>query len=662
MSSDIGSKFEDFIILKIVNHGKYGFVAKVKSKKNNNIYSMKKIDLNLIQTKSTIKYYNNEYDFVGKLDHKNVYKSLSCFKENNNIYIITKYMDGGNLTDLYNWYKENTNQKIEEKRLLKIFIQCLRGLKYIHEKNIIHRYLIQDTIIFDSKDQVKIINFKYATEKDKNNNEKVDIGVLTAPEMKNKENYDEKVDVYSLGMIFSSLAYLSSKLPPEEKRIYSKKLYEAIKKIKKGKNERPTSKESYLDFINIYYFPIKAYLKSFLHCLGKFKQELLKLEAKEIKQTSITYKIKALMDIKDDTFISEASNTLIESFSENGIDITNIKPNEFIELILLKMHKENKDKHEINIQIDKSDRNQKIENEIRKEKSIKENDKKIKDNKSFISENFLVTRIDIKECPHCKNSYNKTYFFKNENFIKINGDKIEQEKGNIKKIFENLITDKKDIPPEHCDICGEKVIKNIETKFYKLSKYLIILIDKGFQLKNNEMKNLNIINLGKKEVESFISEHQYELISILTEKDGIYNYYCRKDGKLFCKNNEEKNTSGETVHRLEEISENIITLYYYCEDKNINSSNNDDDKTSQYTSNTSQQSNNAQNQDLSRQEILINNNFLLNNFENNNNNKERNFAFRNDVSVFGSNNIKIISFPKKNNVFFIRFYKIYIIN
>ena len=73
-------------------------------------------------------------------------------------------------------------------------------------------------------------------------------------------------------MIFSSLAYLSGKLPSEDKRIYSKKLYEAIEKMKKEKNERPTSKESYLDFINIYYFPIKAYLKSFLHCLGKFKQ------------------------------------------------------------------------------------------------------------------------------------------------------------------------------------------------------------------------------------------------------------------------------------------------------------------------------------------------------------------------------------------------------
>ena len=212
MSNKIGNKFEDFIILKVLNHRNNGFVAKVKSLKDNNIYSMKRVDLNSIQAQSTIRYYKNEYDFIQKLNHQNVYKPISCFIQNNIIYIITEYMDGGNITDLYDWCKEN-NQKMEEKRLLKIFIQCLRGLTYIHEQNIIHRYLKHDTIIFDSNDQVKIINFKYAIEKDKNDNNKIDIGFLTAPEMKKKEDYDEKVDVYSLGIIFTSLAYLSSKLP-----------------------------------------------------------------------------------------------------------------------------------------------------------------------------------------------------------------------------------------------------------------------------------------------------------------------------------------------------------------------------------------------------------------------------------------------------------------
>ena len=124
----IGTKFEDFTILKVLNRGKYGYIAKVKSNIDNNIYAMKRIDLDLIKLETLKKYYINEFNIISSLNHENVYKALSKFKENNVQYIITEYMDGGNLFDLYQWYKEN-GINIDEKRLLNIFVQCLKGLK-----------------------------------------------------------------------------------------------------------------------------------------------------------------------------------------------------------------------------------------------------------------------------------------------------------------------------------------------------------------------------------------------------------------------------------------------------------------------------------------------------------------------------------------------------
>ena len=44
--SEMGDKLEDFDILQILGKGSYGFVAKVRSIKNNKIYAMKQIDLN----------------------------------------------------------------------------------------------------------------------------------------------------------------------------------------------------------------------------------------------------------------------------------------------------------------------------------------------------------------------------------------------------------------------------------------------------------------------------------------------------------------------------------------------------------------------------------------------------------------------------------------
>ena len=42
-NENIGNKLEDFEILQVLGEGSYGFVAKVKSKLNSQIYALKKI-------------------------------------------------------------------------------------------------------------------------------------------------------------------------------------------------------------------------------------------------------------------------------------------------------------------------------------------------------------------------------------------------------------------------------------------------------------------------------------------------------------------------------------------------------------------------------------------------------------------------------------------
>ena len=265
-----------------------------------------------------------------------------------------------------------------------------------------------------------------------------------------------------------------------------------------------------------------------------------------------------------------------------------------------------------------------------------------------------MTKFVIKECPNCSDSYNHNYFFDNENFIEIKTDLIEQEKGDIKKIFEVLNNDVRSTETEHCKECNQKIRKKLKTKFYNLSKYLIIFIDKGFKLKENEMENLDIINFEKKEVESFSNEHiyKYELISMLTENNGNYNYYYRKEGKRFTKNNKETNSKGETVHSLEEISENIIILYYCDTERNDNENiinNNDNDKKSQNTLNTTEQTINAQNEDLNNQGIIFNNNFNINIYGNNNINDVNKLKLENEFLISGSGNKNSNSNTKLNN-------------
>ena len=136
--NDIGNCLKDFEILQVLGKGAFGFVAKVKSKKNLKIYAMKKNDLSIIDDDDIKKYYENEGIFMKVLDHPNICKLYTTFKENNSVYLIMEYMDSGDLFTFLDAYKK-LGEYISEEKLCIIFLQCLNSLQYIHSLGIIHR-------------------------------------------------------------------------------------------------------------------------------------------------------------------------------------------------------------------------------------------------------------------------------------------------------------------------------------------------------------------------------------------------------------------------------------------------------------------------------------------------------------------------------------------
>ena len=268
--NEIGNKLEDFVILRILSKGKYGFVAKVKSKKNHKIYAMKKYDLSKNEEEKQL--FFNEEIFLKKLNHENICKYYLSFIENNCLFLIMEYMDNGSLFDLIDTYLEinkKIKKKIEDKTLFNIILQCLRGVAYIHSLGLIHLDIKPAHFVMDSYGHVKLIDFKTACLLDEkninyfiddkdNDNDKIKnlvkkyksyliIGGFKAPEIKKEDgnaiiNYDEKIDVYSLGVTFCSLIYLDTSFHKEE----CNKLFNEIKRmLGQFPKLRPASKDIY---------------------------------------------------------------------------------------------------------------------------------------------------------------------------------------------------------------------------------------------------------------------------------------------------------------------------------------------------------------------------------------------------------------------------------
>jgi len=116
----------------------------------------------------------------------------------------------------------------DEEEVLRLFRQITEGLKHIHSQGMIHRDLKPANIFIDRNGDVAIGDFGLATAgaktlksfKDVQKLDKVLVrkGDLTtgvgtamylAPEVANKRGaqYDQKVDIYSLGIIFFELCY-----------------------------------------------------------------------------------------------------------------------------------------------------------------------------------------------------------------------------------------------------------------------------------------------------------------------------------------------------------------------------------------------------------------------------------------------------------------------
>ncbi len=211
----IGTRLDDYEILKSLGKGGYGFVAKVKSKKNRQIYAMKMIDFNKIKDPKEKDLSLNEIKLIQGLNSPHIIKYYLYFVEQNKLYIIMDHMNNGDLNDYIKAYME-IGKPIPQEEVLELFYQCAAGLYYCHKNNIIHRDIKPANLFMTDNKEIKIGDFGISAQKKKRGETNtLTIGTprFMAPEMFNRTGYDSKIDVYALGCTFFVICYFA--LPRE---------------------------------------------------------------------------------------------------------------------------------------------------------------------------------------------------------------------------------------------------------------------------------------------------------------------------------------------------------------------------------------------------------------------------------------------------------------
>ena len=272
---DIGTKLDDYDILQQLGKGGYGFVAKVKSKKNHKIYAMKMIDFDKAKDPSAKQFAMSEIMLIQRLDSPHIIKYYHNFMDQNKMYIIMDFMNNGDLSGYVKAYME-MNKPIPQDQILELFYQCASALCYCHKSGIIHRDIKPQNLFMTETKDIKIGDFGISTTRNDKQANSITIGTqrYMAPEMFGNQVYDSKIDVYALGCTFHMMCYFS--LPreivvvtdafgqrgdivdvPSNKfknlNFYSKEIFNLIQMmIERDVNKRPKS-EDVLNYIKQLY-------------------------------------------------------------------------------------------------------------------------------------------------------------------------------------------------------------------------------------------------------------------------------------------------------------------------------------------------------------------------------------------------------------------------
>jgi surface protein len=205
-NNDDNNNYEILEKLKINN---YLSIYKILNKKDNKIYSLRKIALNA-ESKEALEKIKNEVKVLISINNEYIIKYVNCLIIKNTFNILTEYYEELNLRQFINKYRKE-NKLIKQNLIYHFLKEICLGLKEIHNNNLIHRNLSPDNIYFTKENKLKIGGFGIFRQLNNYNEyilSKNNYYNYIAPEIIKEEEENKKNDIWSLGCILHELCTL----------------------------------------------------------------------------------------------------------------------------------------------------------------------------------------------------------------------------------------------------------------------------------------------------------------------------------------------------------------------------------------------------------------------------------------------------------------------
>lgn len=207
---------DDFTVVKSLGSGKYGMVQMVEKKDSKRRMAWKRLHLK-DDPQSEV-----EVMLLGRLKHQGIVQMYEAYSDGVTADLLLELCSKGNMQDFLDSKTESfagatCYSRPDDFFLASTLDQLLSAVEFLHQNRVAHRDIKPDNVLQSSKQQWKLADFNLACEfvPGESMTEYAGSDPYMAPEVKALK-YNEKCDLYSMGVLFTALVHGKHYYRPEE--------------------------------------------------------------------------------------------------------------------------------------------------------------------------------------------------------------------------------------------------------------------------------------------------------------------------------------------------------------------------------------------------------------------------------------------------------------
>ena len=233
-------KLRGFDFIKKIGFGQFSEVWLAEKLKTNQIFAIKILNKDKIEQYAKVKeLMQSEVRILKSIDSPNVVKLYEHLQEDGYHFFVMEYCNGGDFERLV--YSKQ-NKRISEAETLEFLRQITNGFKALHKENAMHRdFKLANVLIHNGVYKIADLGFSKQADTAKT---PLGTAVYKAPEVMKYMRYNNKIDVWSLGVcLYEMLMGFVPFYGKYEKELLGKMMTNMISFEGKGDNKVVVSVE-----------------------------------------------------------------------------------------------------------------------------------------------------------------------------------------------------------------------------------------------------------------------------------------------------------------------------------------------------------------------------------------------------------------------------------